>query len=127
MITLDGIEISPYLLWIDEIWTPVVQREEYFLAGSLEIQTSIRQAGRPITLAAEDENHAWVPRSTVLALMALAAVPGKEMSLVLADGRKFTVVFRHGDGPPVEGVPVVGFSPLSDSDYYNLTLRLLTV
>lgn len=110
MITLDGIEISPSLLWADETsWSPVVQHQAYGVSGSLFIDASVMLAGRPITLAAS-ENQGWVPRSTVLALLDLAAVPAKEMLLTLGDGRQFTVVFRHDSGPPVEARQVVGYN-----------------
>ena len=83
-------------------------------------------SGRPITLVGGDDR-AWTNRATVLALMAKAATPGAEMTLTLNDARTYTVMFRHGDGKPVDARPVVAFNTLADDDYYTLTLRLMEI
>lgn len=127
MITLDAITLPEDLHWEDETdWTPVEQSQEYSLAGSLVLDAGVKQAGRPITLVGGDDR-AWTNRATVLALMAKAATPGAEMTLTLNDARTYTVMFRHGDGKPVDARPVVAFTGLSDADYYTLTLRLMEV
>lgn len=126
MITLDGISLPDDLRWVDETdWTPVEQSTEYSLAGSLIVEASTKQAGRPITLDGYDGD-VWVARSTVLALQALAAVAGKEMDLELW-GNTYTVMFRHGEGSPVAAEPVVLISPPGDNDWYTLTLRLMEI
>lgn len=129
MITLDALSLPEDLWWQDETdWTPVVQGESYSVAGSLmvDVEPNIKLAGRPITLVG-DETTAWVSRATVLALMALAAVPGAEMELTI-HARAFTVMFRHGDGKPVDAEPLVRLSPPADDDYYILkALRLMAV
>ena len=126
-ITLDGIELPEDLWWEDETdWTPVAQSDtEFSVTGSLMIDTGVKQAGRPITLAGA-EDASIVARSTILALMAKVAIPAHEMTLAI-DARSFTVVFRHGDGNPVEAVPMYKKSPPADEDYYWLTIRLLEV
>lgn len=126
MITLDDIEISPYLLWVDEIWSPVVGSSEFGVEGALFIDASAKKAGRPITLTAP-ANQGWITRATLLALLKLAEVPGRKMKLTLTDGREFTVVFRHQGGLPIEAAPVVGVSVPSDEDYYNITLKFTEV
>ena len=126
-ITLDTVTLPRDLLWEDETdWTPVAQSTEYTLAGALSIETGVMQAGRPITLAGGDDR-AWASRTAVLALMALAAVPGKTMPLTLNDERTFTVCFRHGDGAPVEARPIVPYNTPAAGDWYALTLRLMEV
>ena len=126
-ITLDTVTLPSDLLWEDETdWTPVAQSTEYTLAGALAIETGVMQAGRPITLVG-GEDRAWASRTTVLALMALAAVPGETMTLTLNDARTFTVAFRHGDGQPVEARPIVPYNTPAAGDYYALTLRLMEV
>lgn len=114
------------LWWADEIaWAPVEQSAEYSLGGALVVEEAVKLAGRPITLAGH-ERRAWVRRSTVLALHSLAAVPGKQMVLTLAD-RTFNVIFRRSDGPPIEAESLTMMSPPEDDDWYTLTLRLMEI
>lgn len=126
-IILDTITLPPDLWWEDETdWSPVAQSDtEFSISGSLLVDTSLKLSGRPITLSG-DESSSWVPRSTVLAVMALAAVPGKTFTLNL-NGRLFTVMFFYGDGKPVEAVPVYKTSPPADGDTYQITIRLIEV
>lgn len=126
MIALDSITLPDDLWWADEIaWSPVEQSAEYSLQGSLVVEEAVKLAGRPITLAGH-ERRAWVRRSTVLALMALAATPGKEMVLTL-DDRTFNVIFRRGEGPPIEAESLTLMSAPDDNDWYTLTLRLMEI
>jgi hypothetical protein len=116
------------LLWADEhAWTPAVASVTYLLTGALMVQSAVRRAGRPITLEGPVDM-AWVPRSVLTTLYAWAAVPLGESAgrfeLTLADGRVFTVAFRHAD-TALEAEPVLGFPARSDADFYRLTLRFL--
>lgn len=123
-ITLGGVQLPADLHWADEYaWTPVEQSREYTLGGSLVIEEAVRQAGRPITLEAGSDR-AWVTRTTVNALYALAQAPGA-LTLVLHDSRQFQVVFRHGDRA-IDAEPVVPVLPAADT-YYRVTVRLLTI
>ncbi len=126
-IELDGIILPEDLWWEDETdWTPVAQSDtDYSVTGALLVDTGVKQAGRPITLAGS-EDASWVKRSTVLALMALAAIAGKEMTLTIHE-RTFQVMFFHGDGKPLEATPLYKKSPPDDEDYYFLTIRLMEV
>lgn len=127
MITLDAISLPDDLEWVDETdWTPVEQTTEYSLEGALVIDAATKQAGRPITLT-HYEGDVWVSRATVLALMAMAAVAGKEMTLTLWNGETHQVMFRFDDGPPVEAAPIHPLSPPADDDWYTLTLRLMEI
>ncbi len=126
MITLDAIVLPDDIWWSDELdWSPVEQKTEYSLEGALLIEESIKQKGRTITLAGS-EDRAWVPRSTVLDLMDLAAIPGTEMVLTFGS-RTFNVMFRRGDGLPVEARPIFAISPPADEDWYTLILRLMEI
>lgn len=116
------------LLWLDEhVWTPAVAATSYLITGALLVQSALRQGGRPITLVGAPDM-AWVTRSTVATLHAWAALPLSESSghltLALADGRSFTVAFRHAD-TAIEAEPVTGFPARSPTDFYRLTLRLM--
>jgi hypothetical protein len=119
---LGNITLPSDLLWSDEFdWTPIEQAKTYSLDGSLIIENQTRQAGRPITLTGEADQ-AWVTRSTVEALYALAQA-STTRTLQLTDGRTFDVVFRH-DQTAVEARPVGG---LVGVDHYMITLRLMEV
>lgn len=124
MISLDTFTLPADLWWEDETeWTPVEQSVEYSTTGALLIDLATKQAGRPITLTGEDDK-AWTTRATVLALQALAAVPGKEMTLMIAD-RSFQVIFRQGE-KPIEAEPVFRTNPPADDHKYIIkTLRFL--
>lgn len=120
-ITLGGVSLPADLHWIDEYgWTPVMQTTEYLSDGTLLVMSGARLAGRFITL---QNPQAWVPRSTVEALYALLSTDD-EMALVLADGRTFTVRWRHKD-TPIDAAPLVRLAPQNDTDHYTVTLRLL--
>jgi len=81
------------LLWADEhAWTPAVASMSYLVTGALLVQSAVRQAGRPITLAGAIDM-AWVTRATVATLHEWAGAPLSASSgrfeLTLADGRVF--------------------------------------
>lgn len=122
---LDGIRL-PDLPWPDEFdWAPIGQSVERGLDGALIVQVSACQAGRPITLAGGDD-HAWVQRATLDQLYSLASDPGRVMALTLADGRRWSVIFRHGE-TPIEARPKRRKVAADPDDWYTLTLRFLSV
>ena len=114
------------LLWVDEhAWTPAVTATAYLITGALLIQSAIRQAGRPVTLVSPPDM-AWVTRAAVKQLHEWASTPGKTFELLLQDGRRFTVAFRHGDGA-LEAEAVMGFSAFKAGEFYRVTVRLMEV
>ena len=118
------------LLWSDEHnWSPTVASTSYLVTGALLIQSATRQAGRPITLVGAPDM-AWVTRAAVEQLRAWAATPVGSATgrfvLTFADGRAFTVVFRHADAP-IEAEPVLGIPAQDDAAFYRLTLRFLEI
>jgi hypothetical protein len=118
------------LLWTDEhAWSPAVASTSYLITGALLIQSATRQAGRPITLVGAPDM-AWVTRATVEQLRAWAAAPLGDttgrFALAFADGRSFTVAFRHAE-TAIEAEPVLGIPARTDDDFYRLTLRFLEI
>ena len=116
------------LLWSDEhAWTPAVASVSYLITGALLVQSATRQAGRPITLVGAADM-AWVTRAVVNMLYGWAALPLTDATgrfeLTLADGRIFTIAFRHADGA-IEAEPVLGLPAHAETDHYRLTLRLI--
>lgn len=126
MAALDGVAIPDDLIWVDEFeWTPVSQSEAYSLSGALIVETAVKLAGRPITLAGS-QDYGWASRLTVKQLVAKAETPGYQMLLELKDGQTFSVIYRR-DGAPVQAAPVVDYNAMADDDPYIIKLQLLEV
>ena len=123
--TLATIQIPRGLVWVDEHdWTPAETATEYSIIGKLLVDAGTRLAGRPITLQA-DTDAGWMPRSTLLALQALAATPGATHALTLADGRTFTAMFAPGQ--PITARPVARPELPTATHPYVATVRLIEV
>lgn len=124
---LDTVQLPRGLIWVDEFaWRPVEAATEYALNGALVHDSATRLAGRPITLQA-DADAGWngMTRAVVLAVHALAAVPGAVYVLTLADGRSFDVSFAPQN--PFEARPIAR-PELPGLDHpYVTTLRLIEV
>lgn len=130
--TLGGVPLPIDIEWSDEgAWMPAAQVVTTSITGAQIIQASAVQSGRPITLIARGDQHVWLTYGDVTTLRAMAESNlSTPMSLVLIDGRTFTVIWRHQD-TAVEFEPV-RYSVSADSDTndarpYTLTLRLMQV
>lgn len=120
-VTLGAIPLPDDLVWIDEFAAePVAQAMQRTLGGVNVIEETALVAGRPITLGADDQ---WVGRTTVLALRALAAVPGQTHTLNLR-GDIYTVAFRR---PAIEARPVIQCADPDPADRYAIRINLITV
>lgn len=120
------------LQWTDEFtWLPVAQQVDIAFNGALVIEESAQLAGRPITLqSGQSGSNYWgmAKRDLVEDLRGLAAEPlADPLTLVLADGRSFTVRFRYDNGPALEAQPWKAYDAFVDDDYYSITLRLMQV
>ena len=125
-ITLGLITLPEDIEWVDEYkWSPTAETNTYTLTGSLVIQTSTMQAGRPITLAGS--SNTWVLRGVLKALKALADTPGTELTLTLNDARTFHVAFRHADAPAIDAAPIVWLRDYDDTWPYTVTIKLIEV
>ncbi len=123
--TLATVAIPADVWWSDEFaWTPVAQATSRSLTGARIVQVGLKVKGRPITLTSS-ERGGWVPRSTVLALQALAAVPGATYTLTLADGRAFTVAFDAERD--FTATPIRPAADMTDASKYRVTLPLIEV
>lgn len=121
-----AVTLSDDLLWVDEHqWTPTVTTVSYSLTGSLLVESSVKKAGRPVTLQSEPDM-GWVERRDVNLIYAWACLSGLILRLELKNQAPFNVMFRHGDGA-VESAPVLGYGAYLDQEYYRLTLRLMQV
>ena len=120
------VTLSDALAWQDEFtWAPVEQAVRRSLTGALIISTAQRQAGRPITLAHETADRAWMPRSVLNQCRVWAAVAGQQLTLTLR-GTAYTVIWRHQDGA-IDAAPVWPYTDVDDADAYRATLRFMTI
>lgn len=132
MITLTvgttSVALPEDLYWSDETtWSPVVQSVDRSLTGALLVQTALRQAGRPVTLAPPEEaRSSWLSRSSLEQLQVWLGQPGQVMLLTLR-GVVRSVVWRHQDGSALEARPVQHYSDVQPDDVYTATLRLMEI
>lgn len=134
-IVLDGISLPADLEWTDEFtaWK-VGQVARTSLTGALVVHESVRQAGRPITLASQQDGPRWVAPVRLDILRALQASEedaAGPFSLVLpahnAGTRSFSCIWRREGGAAIEARPLRFISPYVDGDWFAVTLRLLQV
>lgn len=116
--------ISDDLMWADEFaWAPVEQTVERSITGALIVSAAHRVAGRPITLAAEDEASGWISRAALDQFKVWAAIPGQLLTLNYR-GVNHTVLFRHQD-TAIDAAPVAFYSDVQSDDPYRVTLRFM--
>jgi hypothetical protein len=119
------------MLWENEFdWSPVLSDQAYSTTGALFIDQWVKQAGRPISLRAAEEDMGWVRRSVAQTLIAWAAAANLQLQLVFeypTDVRSFNVVFDGTSGQPVTAVPVTGFPGHNPLDWFRVTIKLTEV
>lgn len=123
-----SIDVTDSLLWTDRLWSPVVESSQYLLpdaagASALLVKRSRRAGGRPYTLQSPDSNTGLVRLSVLLALQTLADAHPESFQWT-AWGETRTVTFRYGDGAPVSGESVLGFTNWHPDEFWTITLKL---
>lgn len=123
--TLGAVEIPEDVWWTDEFaWRAVEQSSSRGLTGARIVQVGLKTKGRPVTLSSNDKG-GWVPRSTVLALRALADTPGITYTLTLADGRAYQVQFDHER--EFTATPIRPAADMTGDSPYRVTIPLIEV
>lgn len=122
--------ILPYDLYpVDDLdWVDVVASQKRTLNGNLIIEQNRRVAGKPITLQSND-GLGLVQRHVVNALREQAQILSQKFMLeYMADGaiKSVAVAFDHSNGP-ITAKPFKSFNSPNVDDYFNVTLRFLTV
>ena len=123
--TNETIVLPQDLRWTDEHeWSAIAQSEpQRTLSGSLIIQQGKKQAGRPITLQADN---VWIPRATVNQLREWTDEAELKMTYAHHDGRTFHVIFAlHQQALTAE--PVNYSTPETENEHYTITLKLITI
>lgn len=123
-------------VWVDRHdWQQVVGQESRSADGILYVETSVRSAGRPVTLSFDtwaqlnDSNKitGYLTKSQRDALVALYnAAPPANMTLSY-HGESYTVRWRRGEGD-LALRPILSLSGIEPSSiWYRGVLRLITV
>ena len=121
--TLAGIVLQPDCIWIDEFnYTPIKQNVTHSLGGTQYVQESSIIIGRPITLELQ-----WIDKTTLDLLTAQRDVIDNTMSLVIDDGRTFSVKFRHAEKAPIDATPVLDYPNYDPEDYFSTVIKLFEV
>lgn len=109
-------------------WSSVVSSTKYALDGTMIVEQSVRQAGRPYTMRAPDDM-GWLPRETVNALKSERDKLGSTFWLdYLADGAvKRVKVMFDTTGDAITARPVKDFISPSLDDLFIVTLRFLEI
>ncbi|PID65083.1 MAG: hypothetical protein CR962_00175 [Gammaproteobacteria bacterium] len=121
----DSIELPQDLHWIDEFtWSDLAQSTPvYTLGGSVILQQSTKQSGRPITLSGE---WVWLRRGDYEKLQAWSAEAKLHMRLTHYDGREFMTTFRTHD-KAIDCEPVLYRTPELPSDEYTGSINLMVI
>lgn len=109
-------------------WSAVVQSHKYALDGTLIIEQSTRQAGRPYTMQAPSDLNRALPRRAVNLLKAERDKLGATFWLdYLADGvvRRVKVAFDNSGGDAVTAKPAYGFISPQPDDPFIVTLKFI--
>ena len=109
-------------------WSSVVSNTKYALDGTMIVEQSVRQAGRPYVMQAPD-GHGVLSRATVNALKAERDKLGATFWLdYLADGavKRVKVMFDTTQ-EAISATPIKGSTSPQLTDYYNVKLSFLEI
>ncbi|WBF05296.1 hypothetical protein [Psychrobacter phage vB_PmaS_Y8A] len=109
-------------------WSSVVSNTKYALDGTMIVEQSVRQAGRPYVMQAPD-GHGVLSRATVNALKSERDKLGSTFWLdYLADGlvKRVKVIFDT-TAEAISATPIKGSTSPSLTDYYNVKLSFLEI
>lgn len=127
-ITLGGVHLPPDMVWTDEYeFSPVRVKRDIALTGNQILQVASMTAGRSITIASRDSG-AWLTRGQIDTLVAIRDQDLLQtIQMVLPDLRAFSVVFDLTQQPCFTATPLRPGKFTQATDYYKVTIKLLTV
>lgn len=109
-------------------WSAIVSNTKYALDGTMIVEQSVRQAGRPYVMQAPD-GHGVLSRATVNALKSERDKLGATFWLdYLADGavKRVKVIFDTS-AEAINATPIKGSTSPQLTDYYNVKLSFLEI
>ena len=116
-------------LFFDESdFNPLVQSVNWSLDGICVIEEAVKVSGLKMVLSG-GTNRSWISLETLHALLVVAQIPGKEMTLTLPDSRVFTVMWDRTDNKPVEYQEIwdVSLTNAHDPCRFWTKLKLITL
>ena len=124
IVTIDSVVLPNDTIWLDQFdWNEINRNVQRTISGGLVFQTTVKDAGRPVTL-----DCGWVSRSTLATLEALRDNPtATTFTVVLADETAMTCSFHPDAESPVQVDPVFVRPEYIASDKMHLTLLLMLV
>ncbi|MDQ9021698.1 hypothetical protein RFI02_11320 [Acinetobacter sichuanensis] len=127
--TSEAVQIENGFFWSDEFdYKPIEQKQQFAVNGTLIIQEGKKKAGRSITLVPSNEGMGWIKRRELSKLQDWSALQDEQFTLEFDyphDNRRFNVLFNHQEGAITNPKLILGFSPISDDEYYSATLKFL--
>jgi len=124
-ITLGGISLPDVVIENEFSQRQVRAVVEFSLGGSPLIWED-NYYGKDITLVGADD-FAWIDRSTLQQLFAIAGVPNAFYTLDY-EGELYSVRFKHEMPPVISATPIVPRPNHDSGDYYNnLEIRLMEI
>lgn len=130
MITLTDLTTSQVvvlpagLIWRDEFdWSPVESTQTYTLAGALIIEQASKQAGRPVSLSADDKMN-WLKRQTVETLRQWQSIVKRTFRLSIGS-QTIDVIFDQNQ--PMTAKPVKEIPQYDENDWFHVTLNFIEV
>jgi alkylation response protein AidB-like acyl-CoA dehydrogenase len=129
MITLDGVDLNPSMVWVERYHSDAVaQTTRRTLGGVLVLDAAALEKGQKITLVSEFGGLLLgaLRRSVVEEVLARAEVPGATYELVF-NGVAYSVAFRHDEPPAVQMEPIAPRTADGENDYFRGELRFITV
>ena len=123
---LNGIQLPAGIVHTDRnAYSSVTQDVNYTLGGRAVIFYGEYLSGTPITLSSL-EDQGWATLDVVTQLQLIALTPGGVFSLTL-EGVEFQVMFRHNEAPAFSAAPLIPRSAPLPSDFFTISIKLLTV
>lgn len=122
--TNQALALPTGLIWRDEFdWSPVESTQTYTLTGALIIEQASKQAGRPVSLSADDDMN-WAARSKVDQLRQLAGIVGRKFRLSIGV-QTIDVIFDQAK--PIVARPVKNIPQHDADDWFHVALNFIEV
>lgn len=126
MISIQGVELNPNMIWVDRnSWVGVSQSVQRTLGGQLIVTARGLVGGQPVTLSSI-EDQGWLTSEQVNAVQALADIPGGIFDLDI-NGMVRKVMFRHEESPAFVTTPLIPRLEPQPGDYFICTIKLMFI
>lgn len=107
-------------------FTPIIQSISHSLDGVAVIEEFVKTNGLSIILSG-DSNRSWIIKSTLTQLLALESIPGKEITLTLANSQTFSVMLDRTSGSAIEYREIFDVFPTVDDSLFWIRIKFITL